>query len=248
MVDENERRLVLEMIQSGKISADEGLRLLKALAESGDKPLEDTHDQAAITQDGPTSLPSGSEAIPKVEATQVAQPEPLDSEQAGVNDPESAPPQITHAPELPPDAGSWRSGWMVPLWVGVGILVLSGWLMYWAQITYGIGFLFFCAWLPFLLGLGLMVLAWQSRTAHWLHLRVLQKPGDWPRKIAISFPLPVGLASWFLRTFRGRIPGLEDPTVDQVLVALDQHTSPENPIYIEVEDNPNGQHVQIFIG
>jgi hypothetical protein len=240
MVDENERKLILGMIQSGKISADEGLGLLKALEESDQQPAQGEMEQEASTLVEAASLQS----LPGAST----QPEGSAAGPAGFSEAESLTPPASPAPELPPDARQWRRWWTLPLWVGVGILVLSGWLMYWAQVTYGIGFLFFCAWLPFLLGLGLIVLGWQSRSSHWMHLRVEQRPGDWPHRIAISFPLPLGLASWFLRTFRGRIPGLDDPAVDQVLVALDQHATPENPIYIDVDDDPNGDHVQIFIG
>jgi len=118
--------------------------------------------------------------------------------------------------------------------------------MYWAQQAYGIGFLFFCAWLPLLAGIFLMALAWQSRSERWLHLRVEQPPGDWPRRIAIS--LPVAPVAWVVRTFKGRITGLQEASVDELLRALEENTSPENPLFIEVAEGEHGEHVQIFIG
>ena len=136
---------------------------------------------------------------------------------------------------------------MIPLWVGVGTTVASALLMVWAQRANGLGFWFFCAGAPFTLGIILIALAWQTRAAPWLHLRVHQKPGEHPQNIAISLPLPLGISSWFLRTFRHRIPGMEGVSIDEIITTLNQSTSPENPIFIEVEEE-DGEQVQIYIG
>jgi hypothetical protein len=119
--------------------------------------------------------------------------------------------------------------------------------MFWAVQTTGVGFWFVCAGVPFALGILILVLAWQSRTARWLHLRVQQKPGEWPSTIAFSFPLPLRISSWFMRTFHRHIPGMEDVAIDEMLATLEHSTSPENPLYIEVEED-NGERVQIYIG
>jgi hypothetical protein len=150
--------------------------------------------------------------------------------------------------ELPPDIEKWRRWWVVPLWVGVGITVLGGSLMYAALQSGGIGFWFLCAGLPFTLGLVLIILAWQSRTSRWLHLRIQQRPGHSPERIALSFPLPIRLTAWFFRTFRDRIPGMQNTSIDEIVMALDQSANPESPLYISVNDEEAGENVQIFIG
>jgi len=139
---------------------------------------------------------------------------------------------------------------MIPLWIGVGITVLSGMLMYWALQSAGVGFWFICAIIPFVIGVLVMAMGAQSRTARWLHLRVQQPPGERPQRIAISFPLPIGLTSWFFRTFRHRIPGMDSvpENIDEILNAMRDSTSPENPIYIRVDDDEDGDKVEIFIG
>jgi hypothetical protein len=137
---------------------------------------------------------------------------------------------------------------MVPFWIGVGITVLGGLLMFWAMQASGIGFWFACAWFPFLLGVAVLALSWGSRTARWMHIRVEQKSGEWPQKIALSFPLPLNLTRWFMRIFGNRIPDLNGVSLDEVLQALDKTTSPENPFYVEVEEGENGERVQVFIG
>jgi hypothetical protein len=104
-----------------------------------------------------------------------------------------------------------------------------------------------CASLPFALGILLIVIGWGSRTARWLHLRVQQPPGSTPQRIVISFPLPLQFASWILRTFRGHIKGMEGIDVEGMLAAVGSNTSPENPLYVEVDEG-DGEKVQIYIG
>lgn len=223
---ENERRMILDMIHSGKITAEEGLGLLKALTDSEsqfpDEEIElltSGEETKAASEPGANSLSDASVA------------------------PEMAADEANAAPPL---QARWRGWWQYPLWAGVIITVLGALLMYWAQQAYGIGLLFFCAWLPLLAGILLIALAWQSRSERWLHLRVEQPPGDWPRRIAISFPVePV---AWFVRTFKGWIPGLEEASLEKLLSALEENTSPENPLFIEVAEGEHGERVQIFIG
>jgi hypothetical protein len=120
--------------------------------------------------------------------------------------------------------------------------------MLWAYQASGLSFWFGCAWLPFLLGLAVMVMAWGSRTARWLHLRVQQRPGEWPRTIAFSFPLPLRLTAWFLRSFGPYIPQLKGTGVDEMILALGRTTGPTSPLLVEVEEGENGERVQIYIG
>jgi len=210
MVPTPERITILEMIEEGIISPDEGLRLLRAI--EGD------------------SAGAQSEAIQKVDIA----PEGLK---------EKTRPHIE-----PEEIEKWRRWWMIPLWVGVGITTLGGILMYWAWAANGFGFWFACAWFPFLLGVGAMALAWGSRTARWLHLRVQQKPGQKPERIAISFPIPLGLTAWFLRNFGGLIPHMDATGMDELVLGLKDSATAEEPLYIEVDEEDNGERVQIFIG
>jgi len=226
MANEDERRLILDMIESGKITAEEGLHLLHTLPESEAGEDEQGYD---------ARLPGISDEVPA----------------ASVSPEEDAGPVLVGDVEpaaRPPDFDRWRSTWMIPLWIGVGVTVLGSLLMFWAQQSTGVSFLFFCAGLPFALGVVLIVLAWQSRTARWLHLRVQQRQGEWPKNIAFSFPLPIRAASWFMHTFGRRIPGMENTSVDEVLRALESSTSADDPLFLEVEEGEDGERVQIFIG
>jgi hypothetical protein len=231
-----ERIRILEMIERGAISAEDGIRLLEAIrageADSGleDGPLPAPLDSPTAEADvQPAAMePPAPEAPP---AAEVLHGEPLEP-----------------APSLPPETARWKRWWMVPLWIGVSVTVLGGLWMYYALATSGVGFWFVCASVPFLIGLGVMALAVQSRNAPWLHLRVRQAPGERPAVIALSFPLPIRPAVWFLNTFGQNIPELQKTFLDQVLMKVGDQVNPDNPIHIKVDEGDDGEKVEIYIG
>jgi len=227
---EDERRIILKMIQSGKISAEEGLLLLQALDPDGGEDQTDEISNQTPTNTSETMLASELGSTP---AEISAEPDPA--------------PEIDKAEVIPEDAQKWRRFWSIPLWIGVGLIVVGAFLMYYAQQSAGIGLWFLCAWIPFLIGLAFVVIAWQSRNSAWLHLRIKQPPGEWPQRIALSLPLPLGLTAWFIRTFRPFIPHMDDIALDEVLLALQGTTTKETPFYIQV-DEEDGEHVEIYIG
>lgn len=151
-------------------------------------------------------------------------------------------------PGLAATAEKARSLWQIPLWIGVGLTVLSAILMYVAMNTGGYNFWFFCLWLPFLTGVAVMALGAASRTMRWLFVRVEQKPGERPQKFTIGFPLPLRLAGWFLRNFGHKIPDLEKTNVDEIIQILDAANTPGAPLVVNVEDDEEGERVQVFIG
>lgn len=193
---------ILELIESGKITAEEGIRLLNAL--TGDAPAE-------------------AEPVP---------PAPEPSSKA----PGSAPPEL----------GYWRGWWRFPLAVGVIITLLGGGLMYWALLAtdFRLTLWLMLASCPFALGVVVLALSFASRSAKWIHIRVNSRE----RLIALSFPLPLRLAAWFLRTFEPRLPALQRTGVDELILALGDSTSPHRPLYVEVNDGDAGEQVQVYIG
>jgi hypothetical protein len=228
MNDKNERIQILEMIENGTITASEGASLLKAL--EADDVVEDIH---VTGKDEPESVVSEGDPFPqKNESTA----EPLSGDLI--------------ADTFDPEIEKWRRWWMIPLWIGVGITVIGGLLMAWAYQVTGFSFWFGCSWLPFLLGIAVMAMAWSSRTARWLHLRVQQEPGEWPRTIAFSFPLPLRFAAWVMRTFGQFIPKVNETGVDfdQLIQVLENSTNSDTPFYVEVDEGENGEKVQIYIG
>ena len=215
MISTEERVQILEMIEAGTISPEEGLRLLQAL----DAPQEEISAwDASETEDV-----SGYADLPQAE--------------------EYDPPSLD-----PEDMRKWKRWWIIPLWVGVGITVISSFLMFGTWSANGLGFWFACTWFPFLLGVGVLALAWGSRTSPWLHLRVQQKPGEKPQRIAFSFPLPLRFAAWLARTFGHFIPNIDATGLDEVILALNENASGDAPLIVNVDEGENGERVQIFIG
>jgi hypothetical protein len=267
MADENEQMRILDMIDSGQITAEEGLRLLEALAAGEEPALE--APTASVEAPGVVKLPlveneapgpasietplkaasleapveTGNAAMPAEPASAKASSE---AEQATQSAGRASAGEGANA--LPPNAARWRHFWRIPLWIGVGITVLGAALMYQAMQASGLGFWFVCALAPFVLGLLVIIFAWQARTAPWIHLRVEQKPGERPQRIAISFPIPVRPAVWFLRRYGHKIPDLKGTSLDEIILAIGETTSPENPIYIQADEGEDGERVEIYIG
>ncbi len=220
MTDKNERIQILEMIESGVITAAEGARLLQAL---------DADDRLEESTEGET----------------------FSASMAGSDDDEfgSVSGEVIEN-EFEPNIEKWKRYWVIPLWIGVGITIIGSLLMLWVYQSTGFSFWFACTWLPFLLGVALIAMAWGSRSARWLHLRVKQEPGEWPQTIAFSFPLPLNFAAWFMRTFGQFIPKVNEIGLDfdQIIESFKDSTTPETPFYIEVDEGDNGETVQIYIG
>ncbi len=223
------RMHILQMIEDGKISAAEGLRLLNAMSgKSSDTPVEAEATNATATGE------------PEVIASAPAQAESAPTGEVG----QTAKPSAAHDPQI----RYWRQWWMIPMYIGVGITIVGALLLYWAIEASGIGFWFLCSWLPFLLGLGITVVAWASRTSRWVHVRIDNAKGDKPRRIAISLPVPLRVAAWALRTFGNRIQALKHTAIDEMLLALEESATPEVPIFIDVNQGEKGERVQVYIG
>jgi hypothetical protein len=128
------------------------------------------------------------------------------------------------------------------------MLFFSAYGMYAIQQAHGMNFWFFLLILPLLLGVLTIVAAADSRQARWIYVDVQQKPGDHPERIFLGFPLPLKLATWFLRTFGPIIPSLEKINLDAVLLAIETGISDEEPLLVDVEEDEEGHRVQVYIG
>lgn len=213
MAQSDERLEILEMIQQGKITPEEGLKLIEALGESWE-----VEEQEYLQAREEMLYP------------------PLSERNA------DTPPEITSE-----ELEKWRGWWVVPFWIGVGITVIGAALMYWGWSARGIGLGFIAAWIPFLIGLGVMALGWNSRTGPWIHIRIRQKPGESPERISLSFPLPIRFFAWSIKTFSRWIPDMPEGT-EGVLLALGDFSPGDSPLSINVDDQEDGEKVNIYIG
>jgi len=267
MADEAERLKILEMIDKGQISAQDGIRLLQALTGADENAAPealpqpnpaDTFNPPVETPpvdepDRANELPLTEPSVPTSQSASSAEPEFVPASASEASERAEAPhfesePEVIPPPQrFDPNQQKWRSFWWIPMLVGVGITLVAALLMFAAWNAGGFGFWFACTWFPFLLGVAVMALAWASRTARWLHVRIHQKEGESPQRIAISLPIPLRLTAWFLRTFGKYIPHLGNTGLDELIMALDA-TSPETPFYVEVNEGGNGERVEVYIG
>ncbi len=232
-MNEQERLQILEMIEKGVISAEEGVRLLNSLGEDRDERAE----QAEPVE------PTAPQLRPAASGTAGYYPTPEPVEEA----PAAQPIPATAPFEFDEGVKKWRRWWWIPLTVGIVITVASGLLMFLAYQASGFGFWFACLWFPLLLGVLVISLAATSRTMRWLHVRIQQEPGEWPQTIAISLPVPIRFTAWVLRVFGRYIPNMDKTSLDEVILALDK-TSPDQPFYVRVDEADTGEKVEVFIG
>lgn len=202
-----ERRQILKMVEEGKISADEAMRLMKALEESA------AGEQAEVVEAAPAP---GSEE--------------------------------TGAPEFEQVAARARRFAMIPVWIGVGIILVSGLLMYWAMQASGFGFWFYCLWLPFLFGVLILALGAGGHNSRWLFVDVRQRPGEHPEHITLGFPVPLGWVGWALRNFGHHIKGMDRQRAADMADLLKATASSKSPLIVNAHDDEGGERVQVYIG
>lgn len=224
----DERDQLLDRIDRGEITAGEALRQLGADDSTGPAGATSAQDESsavagATSNDAPDAEAFASETVAGIRAPQAEPPPPL------------------------PEIKSWRRWYQIPLAAGIAAIVLGALLMYSALQASGVGFWFVCASVPVTLGILLAVLAWLSRKSPWLHVRVSNMPGTWPRTLAISFPLPVRVTAWAMRAFAPQDMPLRGMSMDDLVEGLSS-ASPDAPFYVDVAEGKNGERVQVFIG
>ena len=137
---------------------------------------------------------------------------------------------------------------MVPLGIGIAFTVLGAYWMYALVQNANYGFWFFCAWFPLLVGILLLALTSGGVNARWLYVNVDQQKGEWPQHITLGFPVPLGVISWFLRTFGHFVRGMNKTNLDGILLAFSAVDDLDEPLIVNVDEGDNGERVQVYIG
>ncbi len=170
----------------------------------------------------------------------VAEPDPLATEQADDSQPVPAA-SVASEP-------TWRKGyayWLYPLTAGTIVMLIGGTVIgsAYQHDRVGLG-TWVCGWIPLFLGMLTIVLSAWVRTARWFHLRVIGEDG----RISLAFPLPLRLTALVLSIARPFVPQLRKTAVDELILSLRDALTDDQPLTIEVEDEEDGEHVQIYIG
>ena len=222
---EKEREQVLKMIESGKISPEDGLNLMRTLDQS--RPDDE---------------------VPTIKSVSGAGSAPENGDEKTATSSQGAKSSFENDPRIARVKSTVQRLWQIPLWIGIFVTVMSAWGMYMLVRAANLNFWFYFLSLPLLLGVLLMVAAVGSRRARWLFVDVHQKPGDSPAHIFLGFPLPLKLAAWFLRTFGRYIPDLGKTNVDEVIQVIETGFTGEEPLVVNVDEGDDGERVQVYIG
>lgn len=238
-----ERMRILEMIEQGIINTAQGAELLRAI---------EMDDEEADAQDDEW------EKTPEPETFPLPNPEPVAYTSPSADGPTPEPARSTETPRvtptpvapLPSRFARWRNWWYYPLAVGILVTIFSGWLIFLGTQKEWAGFWMACIWIPLLFGIFVMTLSWYSHRSLWMHVRVNTGQDEWPRRVAISMPLPLEFGAWTIRTFKDRIPGipnLGDVPLEEIITAIRHGVKPEAPIYVQVEE-AGAEKVEVYIG
>ena len=217
---------VLRRVERGELSPEEGAILLGALERGQELPTFE-----------PKPMPG------EVRAAAVVEPVPP----AGAAE-EKKPEQGEVLPSnFLTEAQIQRRKliWLIPFLLGLLLTSLGGVWMVRGYQNHGLGWGFWLSWIPFLLGVGIMVLSWGMRRGCWLHVRIHQKPGSRPQKIDLSFPIPLRAAGWFFRNFGDRFPGLQDKHLDEIFNAIETGITPETPMVVQIDEDD--EQVEVWI-
>jgi hypothetical protein len=143
---------------------------------------------------GKISMDEADEMLLKVEAESFADPEevipPIEDQEKKTDIPE----EFQHL----------RFFWLIPLLIGMLFTLWGGFGIYNQFTEKGLSFGFWMAWIPLFLGAAIVTLSVSSSKGHWIHVRVNTGQDEWPRKIAISLPLPTGLLKLGMKA-RGKL-------------------------------------------
>jgi hypothetical protein len=139
----------------------------------------------------------------------------------------------------------WAGLWMLLLFAGVVVLFMGVFIVTLASGADATWGSLLCGWPLILLGLLVALLGIWSRRATWMHVRIKEKG---KRKIAFSFPLPLTLAAWVVRVAQPFVPQLQDTGVDDLIISLRESAALGQPFSIDVQDDEEGEQVQIYIG
>ena len=216
-----ERKKILDMVASGKISPEQGAALLRLVSAPEEQEAELSEQSGPVGTQEPTS------------PAQVASAATPDGSSAAV--------------PAPTDRTASRFGplWLYPLGAGLTLLLVGGTVVTSMHQQQRVNaWTWLCGWIPLFLGTLVVTLAVWARTAHWIHLRIR----DHGHRVALSFPLPLGLAAAAVRVARPFVPQLRDTAVDEAILALRDGLQGNEDITIEVHDDDEGESVQIDFG
>lgn len=243
----SEQLHILEMIEKGELSIEEGEQRLKTLSSTAasNHSLHEnlsTIEILELIENGEMSSDEGLEKM--LHATPTSEVENVNEEDHQTQD---------YDLFSEDSFKKWQAWWTIPAVSGFVITFLSAIWMNSVYENSGTTFWFFFAWLPLFLGLLIMGIAWPSKNKPWVHVRIQQPPGEKPERIAISIPLPTWLVAGGLKmaTYFSKndsVSKLDSHTIEQLFSSFRKSAEEGKPFYADIDEGKNGAKVKVFIG
>jgi hypothetical protein len=102
---------------------------------------------------------------------------------------------------------------------------------------------------PLMLGVLLIAFGASGQGSKWLYINVDRSYADeWPKNITFGLPIPLGLTAWFMRNFGHNINDMNKTQVDGIVEVLNATGKSDVPFIVNVNDNDEGERVQVYIG
>ena len=171
----------------------------------------------------------------------------LDVLEETASTPATSPTPISPPVDLPETDNWWRPiaiAGLIIMTIGAPLITLG--LIDQAALFWAIS----CGWLPFFVGLAILTLGAWSRSARWLHLRIVNT-GDGHRSFTLSLPLPLTLTAWVLKLVQPFVPQLQETGIDEIILAAQEglkDNTNDCPVYLNVQDEQGGEQVLVYIG
>lgn len=251
-----EKLQILELIEIGDISLEEGIQLLSEENFTNQKILSNKAkgtdmEILELIENGELSIDEGLEKLQNSDES--VQEIPDFANKSPGNQVASTSSTQKSIPISDKEMGKWRNWWSIPVFVGFTIVILSAMWMNSSYESSGGGFWFLFSWIPLFLGIVTMAVSWPSPNRTWMHIRIKQSKGHTPNKINVSIPIPLNIISWGLKIAKKYGPEkalskLDDNSIDEIILGIGNSVSTGTPFYIVVDEGDNGEHIEIYFG
>ena len=233
MLNRSDRLSILNRLEKGEITPEEAARLLTI--EEG--PAAEPQTPMGVLEQVERGEINPEEATQRLSAL---------AEKKQPNQEKKAP-KVEVIQDKPKSAKRHEGWWLIFVAAGALLAVLAGLWMSADLRDGGIGFGFFCAWIPLSFGVLLLLFGWFARQGPWAHVRVKSNKAEGRGKVKVDVPLPIGVAGIALHLVGDRVPGLDQNDVDKLINALEQASRGGEPIHIQANSKDGENSVDISI-
>lgn len=145
-------------------------------------------------------------------------------------------------------SGCWKAGWSMILWLGAGLTALSGYWMYTGYLRAGLSWGFWLSWIPLLIGIVITIIGILLLQGRWLNVKIKSEKEGKYTDLNISIPLPLNFVSWVFKNFDHVMPAeVREKHVGEMLEAMETSIHADEPFHVVVDDDEDGEHVEVTI-